>query len=76
MSVAAVLVFATIICIKESPKMVKEGLIKELVTFCILLALGTALTIMKSLDVKIPNPSDLVQWVYSPLSNFMNSLIK
>jgi hypothetical protein len=76
LSTAAVIVFASIICIKELPKMLKAGLIKELVTFCILLALGTGLTIMKIFGTKIPNPSDLVKWIYSPLSDFMNSLIK
>jgi len=75
-SIPAALAFATILCIVEIPKMLNGKLIRELVTFSVLLALGTLLVILKSLDVTIPNPSDFVIWVYKPISNILKSLLQ
>ncbi|MBP2651207.1 MAG: putative rane protein [Firmicutes bacterium] len=71
-----VLVFATVLSIIEIPKMLQGKLYKELWAFSILLALGTVLAILKFLDVNIPNPSDWIAWVYSPVKDFMKSLLK
>lgn len=75
-SILAVLVFSTVLCIMEIPKMQKEKQYRELWTFSILLGLGTVLAILKSLDVEIPNPSDFIAWVYSPLKEVMKSLLE
>jgi len=75
-SILTVLIFSTVLCIIEIPKMVKEKLVKELWTFSILLGLGTVLVILKSLGYMIPNPSDLVAWVYSPIEGVMKSMLK
>lgn len=75
-SILAVLVFSTVLCITEIPKMLKERLYRELWTFSILLAAGTILTVLKSLDVEIPNPSDFIAWVYSPLAETMKNITK
>lgn len=75
-SILGVLVFSTVLCIIEIPKMLKQKLYRELCAFAVLLGLGTVLAILKSLSVEIPNPSDFVQWVYSPLTNLMKSLLK
>lgn len=71
-----VLAFGTVSCVIEIPKMLEKKQYRELWLFSVLLAFGTALAILKSLDVKIPNPSDLTAWIYSPLSNIMKSLQK
>ena len=73
-SIFAVLAFSTVLCIVEIPKMLHEKLFKELWMFAILLVLGTVLAILKSLDVEIPNPSNLVAWIYSPLKEVIKSL--
>lgn len=75
-SILAVLVFSTVLCITEIPKMLKQRLYRELWTFSILLATGTILTVLKSLDVEIPNPSDFIAWVYSPLAETMKSITR
>lgn len=75
-SILAVLIFSTVLCIIEIPKMLKEKLYRELWTFSILLGLGTVLAILKSLNVEIPNPSDWIAWFYSPLKEVMKSLLK
>lgn len=73
-TIIAVLAFDTIICVIEIPKMLQQKLIKELITFSVLLLFGTIIAVMKSIDMKVPNPSDLLAWVYSPVSDLMNSL--
>ncbi len=75
-TIITVLVFDTILCFVEIPKMLQQKLIKELVTFSVLLLFGTIIAVLKSLDLKVPNPSDLLAWVYSPVSDLMNSLLK
>lgn len=72
----AVLVFSTVLCIIEIPKMLREKLYKEFWTFSILLGLGVVLVILLSFDIKIPNPSDWVAWVYSPLKEIIENISK
>lgn len=74
--IVCVLVFSTVLCMIEVPKMLKNREYKELCTFSILLAIGTILTILKSLNVEIPNPSDFIEWVYSPTKESMEVLFK
>lgn len=75
-SILLVLAFGTVLCFYEIPKMLKSKSYKELWTFCILLALGVTLAILKSLNILIPNPSDWIAWVYSPVSDLMKELLK
>lgn len=75
-SILSVLLFSTILSIVEIPKMLKEKLYRELWTFIVLLSFGTMLVILKSLNVDIPNPSDFVQWVYSPFSDIIKTLLE
>ncbi|MGE5328695.1 MAG: hypothetical protein ACM3KR_04210 [Deltaproteobacteria bacterium] len=74
-SILLTLVFSSVLCLIEIPKMLKGRLYKELWTFSIILALGVTLAILKSLDVDIPNPSDWVTWVYSPVSDFLKQVM-
>ncbi|MBP2654601.1 MAG: putative rane protein [Firmicutes bacterium] len=74
--ILTVLLFATVLSIIEVPKMLQGKLYKELWTFSILTTLGTVLAILKILDISIPNPSDWIAWVYSPVKDFMKSLLK
>lgn len=75
-SILIVSVFTVTLCIVEVPKMLKEKLYRELWTFSILLAIGTVLAILKSLDVDIPNPSDFIAKIYSPVADVIKSFLK
>lgn len=70
------LLFNIILCIIEIPKMIQEKLFKELCVFCVLVFLGTLLAILKSIDANIPNPSDWIAWVYSPVADVFKSMLK
>ena len=74
--ILSVLVFGAALCLYEIPKMLKSKSIKDLWAFSILLALGVILTILKCLNVTLPNPSDWVAWVFSPVSDFLRNTLK
>lgn len=74
LSIAAVLAFDAVLSLIEIPGMLKERLFKELAVYSAFLLLGSAVMILRSLDVKIPNPTDFVMWVYSPLEGLMKGL--
>ncbi len=67
LSVLSVLAFDIAVCAVEVPKLLGGRQIKELVTFSVLLLLGTVLAVLKSLDIEIPNPSDFQAWLFSPV---------
>lgn len=75
-SILAVLVFGTVLCIIEIPKMLQQGLYKELGAFSVFLVIGIVCSILKTLDVQLPNPSDFIAWVYSPFQNVIKVLLK
>ncbi len=60
----------------ETPKMLKLKLYRELVVFLVLLASGTFIMIMNTLEIEIPNPSDFIAWLYSPLKGFMKEFYR
>jgi len=75
-TILLVLGFAAILCIVEVPKLLQAKLFKELLIFSLLLALGVVLSILKSLEVNIGNPSDVFVSIYSPFEGIMESLLK
>lgn len=75
-SIVLLIIFDVVLCSIEIPKMISKKLTKELVTFSVLLLLGTVLALLTSLNVKLPNPSDFLVWVYSPVSDAMKWLNK
>lgn len=74
LTIFIVLAFSTVLSIIEIPKMLKNKLYKDLVAFSVLLSLGTVLVILKALGVEIPNPSDWVAWIYSPVSGLFKNI--
>ncbi len=73
LSVIIIVLFCTVLCIFEIPKMLKKKLFKELVIFSIVLLCGFIIGILKSFGSPVSNPSDWISAVYSPfLSHFEN----
>lgn len=66
-----VLIGSLLLCLIEIPKMLKLKLYKDLVVFLVLLLSATVMMIVTRLEVEIPNPSDFLAWVYSPLEGIM-----
>lgn len=74
--VIIILAIAVGIVMIEVPYLRKQQLKKELWVFLILLLLGTGLSIAKSLNIDIPNPSDWIAIVLKPLSDVLFSLLE
>lgn len=72
--ILAVALFDFIVCYLEIPKMRKQRQIRDIVTFSVLLLFGTVITVMKTLDMKVPDPSTFLRWLYSPLQELMKFL--
>ncbi|MDQ0116138.1 hypothetical protein [Paenibacillus harenae] len=60
----------------EVPAMVKKKKNKELWLFSLMLLAGVTLTIAKVAQLPIPNPLDLITWVYRPASDMINHFLK
>jgi hypothetical protein len=73
--ILAVLVFAIILSFIEVPKMLESKSYREFWSFSIILFIGVVLAILKSLGVPLYNPSDFVEWVFTPISNLIKPII-
>ena len=71
-----IIAFSVILCVIEIPKMVKTKLHRELVAFCIILFLGDVIAVLKSLNIDIPNPADLIATIYSPITKLMKDILE
>ena len=74
--IVLVITFSTVLSIIEIPKMRKNKENREMAAFIIILFFGTALTILKSLNVDIPNPADFIQMIFSPLVSLMKGALE
>lgn len=67
--VLLIIAYAAFLCIKEIPDMLKKKEFKELATFSVILTIASVFGILHSFDVKVPNPNDLIAWIYRPISD-------
>lgn len=65
-AIALIVAFVVILSIIEVSKMLRRCLYKELVLYSIFLLIGAVTGILVTLDVKVPNPSDLLALLLSP----------
>jgi len=76
LSIILVIIFSSILCIVEIPNMLKDKLYRELIAFSVILFCGIILTILKSLDIQILNPSDIIATVYSPIVTLIKGALE
>lgn len=65
-----------IICASQIPSMLKNKEMMDFWASTLLLALGTTLAVLKAVDVKLPNPSTLLEYICLPISEFMSEFFK
>ena len=75
-AISGILAAAGAIFIIEAPALFKRQFIKEVWAFSILLAVGTVLSIMLSLQVKLPNPLDWITALYRPFSDLLKNTLE
>ncbi|MGG1517019.1 hypothetical protein ABE504_16540 [Paenibacillus oryzisoli] len=74
-TIAAILAASTLIGMVEIPALWKKKQRKDFMVFCFLLLLGSLLGIAQSLRWKLPNPLDLISFVFQPISKILFSWI-
>ena len=67
-----ILLVATVIIFIEVPSLLEKKQKKELIVFSILLIIGVTLSILRAFGINIPNPLDLLTFIFKP----MNDLIR
>ncbi|NOU70824.1 hypothetical protein GC098_05165 [Paenibacillus sp. LMG 31458] len=75
-TIIMILLASTVIAMLEIPTLRKKRQYKDFVVFCCLLLLGTILSIAQSLRMKLPNPLDLITFVFQPVSEFILGLLQ
>lgn len=71
-----ILIISIVIAFAFIPKLQKNKETKTIVIFSIFLLIGTALNIGIALNLKIPSPTDLIIFIFSPIRDFIVSLLK
>lgn len=74
--IAGIVLVGACIALVEGPYLVKKKMKKELYIFAGLLLVGEVLSIMLALRVPLPNPYDLITFIYRPISNYVFSILK
>jgi hypothetical protein len=72
---AGLLAVSILIAWLECPKLLKRKMTRELWAFSLLLLLGTAVGIAHALRMKLPNPLDLITFLYKPVSDVVYHLL-
>ncbi|MDQ0874143.1 hypothetical protein QFZ77_002802 [Paenibacillus sp. V4I3] len=71
-----IIIGASIIGFLEAPALRRKKLFLESWVFFALLLAGTLLSILSNLRVNLPNPLDLITFVYKPVSDFVFGILK
>lgn len=73
--ISGILLIGAIISLFEIPPLVKKKWWREIIVYFILLSVGMTLAILISANVTIPTPIDLLTKIYSPVTNFFESIL-
>ena len=68
------LIFIVIIAL-EVPALIKKKLWRELITFSVLLLIGMTYSYGQLLDLPLPNPTDWVEAIFKPVSQYLQELL-
>ncbi|MFJ7976797.1 hypothetical protein ACIQZI_14050 [Peribacillus sp. NPDC096379] len=71
-----ILLIATVILLIEVPPLLEKKYKKELLVFSILLVIGVGLSIAQGVGKTIPNPMDLLTYMFKPLNDVIAHLSK
>jgi hypothetical protein len=74
-NISGILAVTALIAILDVPQLWKKKLVKELWVFAILLLAGAGLSFTLAMNAPIPNPLDLLEWIYKPISDAAMKLL-
>lgn len=67
--------FAVWVAVKEIRALRQQGLIRELVVFLLLMAVGSGYVMAYILQIPLQNPVEWINAIYMPVSDFFFQLI-
>jgi hypothetical protein len=67
--ISGIIAVTSVIALLEVPTLWKKKLVKELWVFATLLLAGAGLSFALVMHAPIPNPLDLLAWIYKPISD-------
>ncbi|MBP1992237.1 hypothetical protein [Paenibacillus eucommiae] len=73
--ISGILAVTAVIALLEVPTLWKKKLVRELWVFAILLLVGAGLSFALVMHAPIPNPLDLLTWIYKPISDAAMKLL-
>lgn len=59
------------IILYDIPKLVKQKMWKELITYSIIMAIGMALGIPQVYKIRPPNPNDAIEAIFRPIGEML-----
>lgn len=71
-----IILFDVLTCILQIPEMLKMKQYREFVIFSAFLLIGTVFGILRCCSLDIANPSDLISFIYSPISDLLQSIMR
>ena len=71
-----IVIAAAGIFIIEAPALLKKESMKDFRIFSVLLLFGTVLNIALSFKVAVPNPIDWIEFVYKPITIWLQTTLK
>lgn len=71
-----VFAYGTVLCYFELPSLIEQKQYRELAAFIVILAAGTFFGFMKFSGKTVPNPSDLMYWIFLPLKGVIQILLE
>ena len=71
-----IILLAIFISIHDIPEMKKQKSYKEITLYVIILFSGVTLTILKANGVELPNPSDVIVAVNSPVVSMLKGALE
>ena len=75
LEIAVISIIAIAVLVYELPPLIKNQWWRETAAFLILLSLGVFLAIAQALDLDIPTPVSLVEFVFSPVSAWVDNIL-
>ncbi len=69
-----ILIFAVIIYL-EVPRLSKKKMWRELTVFFVLLVIGMVYSFGQLFDLPLPIPTKGIEFLFRPISNFVNNLL-
>ena len=76
MKILGLILVLVAIIIFEVPRLWKDKMWRELIVFAGLFTISCSMAMATALDVKLPNPTTMVDMVFKPLSNLILNLLK